>query len=255
MSLLENLEKKFGKITFPYLLPILLAGQVMVYLAVVSESISFAYLPLNSSRVMAGELWRVITFMLVPMQMNPLFFALFIWITYIMGSALEGEWGEFRFGVYIGSCWLATVLGSFLVPYAVLSNTFIFGNLVIAFAWLFPNFEIRLFFILPVKVKYIGYVYWALYALELVGGTPGSRVSVLAALVPVFLFFGKEMRSSVKQRQRASTYRKNVKQEAGTPFHICAYCGNNDLKNPDLDFRYLEGKCICEQCRKERNIR
>jgi len=252
MSTLDHLEKRFGKFTFPYLLPILLAGQVMVYLAVVSNAISTSFLPLNASWVLAGDYWRVITFMLVPMQMNPLWFALFVWITYIMGSALEQEWGEFRFGVYIGSCWLATLLGAFLVPTAVLSNTFIFGSIVMAFAWMFPDFEIRLFFLIPVKVKYIGYVYWALYALELIGGNSGSRVSVLAALVPFFLFFGPDMLRMLKQRQRAKEFRKDAKEQAEIPFHVCSSCGRTDLKNPDVAFRYEHSTCICEICLKER---
>lgn len=253
MSILDTLEKKFGWFTFPYLLPILLVGQVMVYLAVVSEQISPGFLPLSAERLLMGEYWRVFTFMLYPMQWNPLFFALFVSITYIMGSALEREWGEFRFGLFIGCGWLATLAVSFLVPYAYLDNMYLFGSLVMAFAWMFPDFEIRWFMIIPIKVKYIGYVYWAMYALELIGGHRASRLSVLAALLPFVLFFGKDILGFFKQKKRAAVFKKVTQKELGTPFHQCETCGKNDLKNPEIDFRYNQGHCYCEACLQQRN--
>lgn len=253
MKFLDTLEKKFGRFTFPYLLPLLLSGQVLVFLAVISRQIDPTQMFLTGSRLFQGEIHRIFTFMVVPMAQNPLFFALSIYVTWLIGSALENQWGEFRFSLYIGLSWFCTVLASLLLPYGIFTNAYVMASLILAFARLFPNIEFLLFFIIPVKVKYIGYVMWAQFAFELIGGSPSGKMSVLAAILPFLVFFGNDILGMIKQKKRASEYKKKAQVDAGTPFHQCSSCPRNDIRNPELAFRYDNGKCVCEICLQERN--
>jgi hypothetical protein len=253
MHFLDQLEKRFGKWTFPYLLAALLTSQAMVYVAVFTGVVRMDQLLLNAPKVLSGDVWRVLTFMAVPMADSPLWFAIGLYVTYLIGSSLEREWGEFRFGLFLGLGWLCTVAASFVIPGAFVSNTFIMGTLTLAFARLFPDVEFLLFFVVPVKVKYIGWVLWGYYLLELVAGPLPTKIQVLAAIVPFVVFFGAEILGGVKQKRRSASFKQQEKKDAETPFHQCSLCSRNDLTDPDLAFRYEDGVCVCEMCLNERS--
>src|SRR2546428_6622289 len=93
-----------------------------------------------------GEWWRVITFMLVvpvpsPESLFGFVFLAFGWyLFYLMGNALEGYWGSFRFNVFLFVSYALTVAFSFITPRYVVSNAFILGSVFIAFAYLNPDF-------------------------------------------------------------------------------------------------------------------
>lgn len=254
MSWLETIEKKFGKWTFPYLLPLLLAGQAMVYLATVSGEVNPGQLLLYGSALNAGwEQWyRVFTFMITPMVSSPLLFAIGLYVTWLIGSSLERQWGEFRFGLYLGAGWLATVAVALIFPGVPVTNMFIMGSLTLAFAKLFPDVEFLLFFVVPVKVKYIGWVLWGFYGLGVVTQAWPQRAMILAGVVPYVLFFGAETVRELQGRKRARAFRREAAVREDEPFHVCSRCDANDLDNPDEEFRYLaNGECVCLTCLKK----
>ena len=248
MSLLDRIERKFGKIYLPNLLPTLLLGQVIVYVALLTQEVdpvNLAYIP---RLVRAGEqVWGVFTFMVLPMNMNPLFFFISISITWLMGNALQEQWGEFRFCFFLGFAWFATVVVTLLMPmyFLVVPNVYIYGLLTLAFAKLFPNFEFLAFFIVPVKVKYFGYILWAWYALQFIGGELGVRLVIVVTLSSWVLFFGGEVLGQAKARQRRTKFQRDSRRDGGTAFHQCSVCGKTDQSHPQIHFRYQNGKCYC----------
>lgn len=248
MPLLDQLERKYGRFAFPYLLQILIFGQVLVFGAMTSGLVFPEQLMLNSRAVLSGEVWRLFTFMVVPLDSQLLWFLIGAYVTYLIGSSLERQWGEFRFSLYVGTGWIATVLVSFLLPSAGLTNTFIMGSLTLAFARLFPDVEFLIFFLIPVKVKYIGYVMWAFYGLAVLTQPPGIKLEVLAGLSPYFLFFGPELLFSLKDRQRTRAFREKTRVDPGEAFHTCSVCGCTDKTHPERAFRYKEKICYCEEC-------
>jgi hypothetical protein len=251
MSFLDRLEQRFGRYTFPYLLPVLLAGQALVYLATTTGQVGLDQLILVGAGLRQGGMeWiRAFTFMVTPMADSPLWFALGLYVTWLIGSALERQWGEFRFGVYLGTGWLATVLVAWLFPWMPVTNVFIMGSLTLAFARLFPDVEFLLFFVLPVKVKYIGWVMWGFYGLQLLSGPAPVRAVLLAGILPYLLFFGKETVTDLQGKQRSRAFQRQARETENQPFHVCSRCGRNDREYPELDFRYLSGEeCVCLAC-------
>ena len=114
MNWITKLERKFGRYCIPNLISILIGGQILVYAVelFVNQYISF-YLNLDRGALLAGQIWRVITFMFVPFSGGgPLSVVLGIYFTWFIGTALEKEWGDFRFNLYLllgmlGRCWPA----------------------------------------------------------------------------------------------------------------------------------------------------
>lgn len=122
---LNRLERKYGRYGIPNLTNILVAGQILV-LAIelfVDRTISF-WLGLSRSLLLQGQVWRVISFIFIPFSGGSILsVVLGIYFTWFIGTALEREWGDFRYTVYLLSGVLGTVLGCLLT--GVTASTYV----------------------------------------------------------------------------------------------------------------------------------
>jgi hypothetical protein len=249
MSFLAKLEKLFGRFALPHLTLGLIACQVLVYLAVQvqlnpeRQQALESRLLLIPDLVLAGQAWRLITFLVVPPVTN-VFCAFFFWyLFYLMGTALESHWGTFRFNLYLLIGYLATVGVSFLTPNAPSSNGYLQGSVFLAFAFLYPEFELYMMFLFPVKVKWLALLTWIFYVITLITGDWLSRSLVLASVANYLLFFGKDIVDRVKVGRRRMAFQAARLKVKEPPFnHRCAVCGITDRTNPSMDFRY------CSKC-------
>ena len=104
-SLLNKLERIFGRFAVANLSLYLVAGQVAVFLCGMLRALSADPLVLVPVLVLHGQPWRVLTFLLVPPPVSWVFIAFSWWIFYLMGSALEDYWGVFRYNLFLFIGW------------------------------------------------------------------------------------------------------------------------------------------------------
>jgi hypothetical protein len=255
-SLLNKLERVFGRFALHNISLYLVAGQVAVFLCGLLRSLSIGPLLLVPVLVVHGQWWRVLTFLLVPPAAGGpglfgfVFIAFFWWLFYLMGSALEDYWGAFRFNLFLLIGWALTVGAAFVTPLEPATNLFVAGSVFLAFAYLNPDFELVLFFILPVKIKWLALLSWVGCAVMFVLGPWGTRCQVAAAVGNFLLFFGRDIFLSARLHRRrmagaAKTFARS--REEPEARHCCRICGKTDLTHPQLDFRYCS-KCAGEQC-------
>jgi len=255
MSLLNRLERWLGRFAVSNLSLWLVGGQVVFLALAMFGNFDLGRVALLPAAVVAGEVWRVVTFLFLPpvsvLSLTGAVFLAFGWyMFYLMGSALEQYWGEFRFNLFIGAGWFLTVVASFLFPRAYSTNLFLAGSVFLAFAYLNPDFELLIFFILPVKIKWLALIQWLGYAYVLAVGTWADRTLVLASVGNFLLFFAKDMVQSIRSGRRRMAYRAQqfgASGEEEEPRHRCRVCGRTELTNPELDFRYCS-KCADEDC-------
>jgi hypothetical protein len=242
MNLLGNLEKKMRQYALHNVTLYLILGQALFFVFRLSGRFLLERILLIPDLVLAGEWWRLITFLFVPPMTNPLF-AFFAWyMFYLMGSALEEHWGAFRYNVFLLVGYLVTVVVTFFFPYSAATNIFIAGSVFLAFAFLYPDFQLYIFFIIPVKIKWLALLTWIGYAYEMLFGSWHTRLLVFASISNFLLFFGKDILWRVRTGKRimaAQAKEFSGKREA---FHTCASCGITDLSHPSMEFRY------CPEC-------
>ncbi|MHB1037184.1 MAG: hypothetical protein ACYC35_24505 [Pirellulales bacterium] len=239
---MSKLDRKLGRFAVPNVTLYLIAGQVLVYLASAGKPEVAANVTLVPRLVLEGQVWRLVAFLLDPPFTNP-FFAFFFWyLFYLMGSALEAQWGAFRYNVYLLIGFAATVGVSFLVPDLPSSNKFLQLSVFLAFAQLYPDFVLQLFFILPVKIKWLALLTWIGYFFALVAGGWLDRLLVTASVVNFVLFFGKEIVWRIRSGHRRITKQAERFTAPDEPFHRCTVCGITDRTHPKMDFRY------CSKC-------
>jgi hypothetical protein len=200
--------------------------------------------------VRAGEAWRLFTFLLVPPASSPVFIAFAWYMFYLMGSALEHFWGDFRYNLFLLLGWALTVAAALPYPLTYATNEFLAGSVFLAFAFLNPDFELLIFFILPVKMKWLALLLWLIYGYLLVTGSGAVRLGVLAAIGNFLVFFAGDIVQRMKSGRRRMEHQTRVaaaRADDREPRHRCTICGKTDLSDPQMDFRYCS-KCANDEC-------
>jgi hypothetical protein len=254
MKLLDKLQRRFGRFAVPHVTVGLIACQAAAFFLCLGRPAFSEMIALVPRRVLDGEAWRLFTFVCQPPGLNPLWAFFFWYLFYLMGTVLENTWGAFRYNAYLLIGWLATVAMSFLQPDSAASILFLQGSVFLAFAYLYPDFQLLLFFILPVKVKWLALLQWIGYFFVMLFGSAIVQILATAAICNFLLFFGHD----IFLRIRAGRWRmaQQVRQirAARTPRHTCVTCGVNNLTDPTMGFRYCS-KCIGTKCYCETHLR
>jgi membrane associated rhomboid family serine protease len=191
MNLLNSLEKKMGWLAIGNLPLYIVTTQAIVYVWMMLNPGSGSLLGLHPDLVVhRHEYWRLITFLFVldPLP-NPLFAFFFLYLLYVYGTALEQTWGSFQFTLFYLTGAVGTMIAAFVfggADGAFYLNTSIF----LAFAALHPDFQLLLFFIIPVKIKWLAWLTWAYFAYNFWGSPTSAKVALIASLLNYFLFFG-----------------------------------------------------------------
>ena len=193
MRWIDKLERRYGRYGIPNLINIVLVGQILVWFIMmfVEQRVLFL-LPLDRAALLHGQVWRLLTFIFVPtLTTRPLTLLLELYFYWWVGNSLTRAWGDFRFTLY----WLAGMLGAILSCLITGSGgtSGLFLSLFFAYAWMWPEQRVRLFFILPVKVKWLGWAAGAVWQLEFLFSRLSGRVSLLFGLAGFLLFFGPEL--------------------------------------------------------------
>lgn len=199
MYWMDRLERKFGRYAVPRVM-YLVTG---IMLAVFAADLLFGgrvspMLAFSRSLILRGQVWRLVTFIFLPPNSSVIWIVFSLYFYCLMGNALESAWGTFRFNLFYLCGIAGSILAGLATGYGV--NHFLNMSLFFAYAAVFPDNQLMLFFILPVKVKWLAaldalYFVW----MFITGGWP-ARAAIVLALLNIWLFFGGDFFRSVKQQ-------------------------------------------------------
>src|SRR3954465_7906299 len=167
MGFLDKLERRIGFIAIPGLIRAIVTLSVLVFILCYLNKGFDSYLALDIGRIRAGEVWRLITYIFVPQMSHPLLVLMAVWFLWYIGDKLEQAWGAFRVTLYFLVGMIGTTAAA-LVSGSQFSNQMLFTTIFFAFAHFYPEDVIYLFFILPVKIKWLAWIYGALLILAFV---------------------------------------------------------------------------------------
>jgi len=263
LNWLDKLERKLGRFAIPNLTVYLLAGYVIGFGVMYLMPDLLGWLTLEPALIVRGQVWRLVSWVLIPPTRYPISLLFLILLYYSLGTALERTWGTFRYNVYIFSGLIFTVLGVFIL-YAVyffgfhvelplslagmVSTNYITMSIFLAFAAIYPEMEVYLYFILPIKMKWMALVYAAMALYYFIRGGIVTRVAIGASLLNFVIFFlsSRNMRRfSPKERVRKAKFKRQSAPHmhySNGAKHRCAVCGRTELDDPCLEFRF------CSKC-------
>lgn len=252
MNWLDKLERRYPQLALEGLMRYISFLMLTVFFLNRGNLLTYDALNLNAQAIQAGQVWRLLTFMLIPSSGNFLFLIFELSILVMCADGLEAEWGTFKLTVYylfgVAANIMAAFVMSFLFPFPIaMGSYFIYLTLFLGFATLYPDYEILLFFILPVKIKYLALLSgaWLMYGVA-VDPFP-IKIFILLSVANYLLFFGpdfvKTMKGNYHAHSRRKDYESKAKQPDG-PRHKCQICGKTEASDPELQFRY----CTCNEC-------
>lgn len=259
MGFLNKMERKFGRYAIHGLMKYVVACYIIGYVLEFFAPQLYSYLTLEPYMIFHyGQVWRIVSWVLIPPPTGNIIFAVIMIVLYYqLGTALENTWGAFRFNLYIFGGVLFSILGA-LVLYAIyggqpvsfggsFSTYYINMGIFLAFALCYPDMQILLYFIIPIKMKWMAIVYGALMVYEFVTSGWTGRVAILASILNFLIFFfatRNYQRISPKEIHRKKNFQRQMKsaRENGVTKHKCAICGRTELDDPNLEFRF------CSKC-------
>ena len=266
MNFLNKMERKIGKYAIPNLMIYLIAAYCIGFVIYTVNPNFMLMLTLSPYHILHGQVWRLITWILMPTDTRVFSLLIMALLYYQLGSALERSWGTFRFNVYIFGGMLFTVIGAFilygiyaasgtgnletisLISSLTFTTNYINLTIFLAFAVMYPEMQILLFFIIPVKMKWMAVVYAVLIAINLILTSWGGRIAIIMSILNFLIFFlstRNYRRVSPKEIHRKQVFKAQMREPRRGSMvtkHKCAICGRTDESNPDLEFRF------CSKC-------
>ncbi len=256
LNWLDKLEKKFGRFAIPNLTMYLIGAYIIGFGIYYFLPGLFKWLTLEPYFILKGQVWRVISWVLVPPSGSLISIIFIVLLYYSLGTALERAWGTFRYNVYIFSGILFTVIGAFalyfiagtgMIGYGGLFSTYYINmSIFLAFAVSYPDMELLLYFIIPIKMKWMAILYAVFILYGFITGNFISKVAIAASLLNFVVFFLSTKKGySPKQQMRKKKYQKQSRPHmtySNGARHRCAVCGRTELDDPNLEFRF------CSKC-------
>ena len=212
MKFLDRLDYKYGRRALRNLMLYVVIGMAIVF---VSDYILYPQIGVTLSelftfdraRIFSGQVWRILSFIFLPPNTSLIFIVFALYFYWMIGSSLENAWGTFRFDVYYLTGMLGTIIGGLLVGSA--TNVYLNLSLFFAFAMLFPNHEVRLFFFIPIRVKWLALLDAVLFVIGFILSDWGARVSMLVSVANFILFFWGDFLDMFRRFRRKRQFKRD----------------------------------------------
>ena len=280
MQFVQKLERKFGKYAIRNLMMYVIVLYVIGWIIqIINPEYYTIALAMDVEKILHGQVWRLVTFIIMPPEDSSAIFMVFtLYLYYILGTNLERVWGAFRFNLYFFMGVFFHIVAAFVVYFAFgenfpITTYYLNLSLFLAFAVVYPDMELYLFFILPIKIKWLGILDAVYFGVTIVAGymfyfdkelwwsiavrlakigiiaLPDVATAALVSMVNFLVFFfltRNYRRISPAEISRRQKYKRSVSKArdaaSGRIVHKCAICGRTNQSHPDLSFRY------CSKC-------
>ena len=246
--MIERLERHLSRFAIPGLIRYVVALNALVFILVTLSPDYAQALMLDPAAIRHGEVWRLVSWIFLPQTQSFFWILFYLLFTWWLGDLLEGSWGAFRLNAYyfLG---MALCIASALLFGGSYGNLFLNLSLFLAVATMVPNLEILLFFVLPVKMKWVALFSLIFPVLVLVSGSLAEKMAVIMCLGNYLVFFGPAYFRGARDRQQVRGRRtrfESAKLPDSESLHHCATCGATERTSPDADFRVAaDGKEYC----------
>lgn len=270
MNFLGKMERKFGKYAIRNLTVYIIATYIIAYFLQFLGRAGLpvlGYLTLDPGLILRGQVWRLISWVLIPPDSFNLITLIILFTYYQLGSVLEKTWGAFLYNVYIFFGLIMTVIGAFILyafmgdAYTILgygsqfSTYYVSLSIFLGFALTYPDMQMLLYFFIPIKIKYLAVIDVVYLLYSVVTGNWAGRVVIICSLMNVIVFFlltRNYSRINPREIHRKKNFKKAVSRgqvNNGGAKHKCAVCGRTEKDDPNLEFRFCS-KCKgnCEYC-------
>ncbi len=240
------MDERFGWLAFPGLIRAIALLQLVFFVMIMLQPNALSAILPDPEKAMAGEWWRLISFVFLPVVMPgpflPIIAGLFQFlamrILFLFNDTLEEEWGVLKTSLYVYAVIICQAVALFFYPMLFLMD--FYQILFFAFATLQPLYTFLLFLVLPVQVRWLAMLAGVMIIVTCFTHPAQAIPFYLIAYLPFYfwavpmLIRGTKNRGQVAVR-RAKYERAKLPQE--DTLHRCLICHRTEASDPDLQFR------------------
>ena len=237
MKLMNRLERKFGKYAIRNLPLIMIILEAIGYtLSLVAPNV-LNYICFSPALICRGQVWRLITWVLMPPSQLNIFTVIMLFFYYWIARMLASTWGDFYFNMYLLGGIVITDIGM-MIAYPVFLSVgsmsallnisymsafvnlyYIQTTILLAFAFTYPNAQVLLYFLIPIKMSWLGIFEGIMLVYSFIrAGMAAPRLVILLAVLNMILYFlmTKDLRRyRPSEMARRANYRKQTGQSRG----------------------------------------
>lgn len=262
-------QKIFGPLAIPGILRIWVGFQGIVFLLLMVRGPAgardiYEMLMLDWDRILSGQIWRVVSFILLP-PANPfsttglviMFFV--VMFTFFINDILEHAWGSRGLSAFFYTGWLVCLAAFTFVPAAQFSAAAYLGaGVLMAASTVAPRLEVRLMLVLPVPLYVVGLLTGVALLADVfrMGRIAPAFAAIPIVAVANYLIWAvpiltRYLAHRGETRERRARFEEG-KVAKGDAFHTCERCGATEISHPEREFRITAaGEELCEACRQE----
>ena len=260
---IENFCRMHPDFGIPNLMKYLTIANVIMWVVNMVNSRILGYMMFNPYLILHGQVWRLVSFIFIPP--NSGFLALIsFYFYYLLGNTIERSWGTAKFSLYFFTGVVLSIVSGFLLyilGYNISLNAqYIYLSLFFSFAALFPDMTVLLFFVIPIKMKWLAIIDAAYFVISIFSYPFPANLLPVIAILNFFIFCGDDLlyllglRKSSRENKgpRIISFRKEQAKARHTQAsnlynHKCAVCGRTDTEYPELEFRFCS-RCAGYHC-------
>ena len=187
MDFISRFCRRHPNFGIPDLMKYIVGGNVLFWLLSLVNPVLMGYLTFSPAAIMHGQVWRL-TF----------------YFYYLIGNTLERYWGSAQFTIFFFSGVILSELYAFIVYFASgislnITATYIYLSMFFSFAALYPDMTVLLFFIIPVKMKWLAYFDGALFVYSIFTTSFPMNLLPLVAILNFIIFCGGDLISKLRK--------------------------------------------------------
>ena len=247
MSWLDRLERKFGRHVIHHLTPLIIVtyvtGYILELMGKAMGTSPLSILCFSPTLIMRGQVWRLVTWVLMPPGGIDFWTILMLICIYQQGVMLEHVWGDFKFDFYIFNGLILTLIAGFIgfavspaemELYAIYFSTYYIAlSVFLGLALTFPDMEFRFMFLIPIRAKYLVVFYAAYLLYVLIAGRSvltGALIIASAANMVLFFFLYRKGPGLTRQQKKMRRNFRNATrgQNRGEKINRTAFGGENN---------------------------
>ncbi len=251
MSFFATLESRLGRFAIPGLIRVIALFQLLNWFLISLVPDFRNLLVFDLDAILAGQVWRLASYVLLPGSLSLVWLIFGVMFMWMLSDGLEAEWGAFRVNLYLLAGIFFAAIGGIISPMPA-SGWILWASVLFAFAYYYPDFEIYLYGIVPLQMKWVAGISAGTMAFNFLG-MPSMRVPIFFGLLNFLLVFTPGFLKSAGDRAKVGARRQRMKdamRDESEPLNTCVKCGKTDIDHPQLGFRVnAEGDDVCDECR------
>ncbi|MGN1105215.1 MAG: rhomboid family intramembrane serine protease [Huintestinicola sp.] len=157
MEFKYKLKRFFRNIAIENLMTYIAASMAIIFVGdLFTDGMLSMYLTFDRAAILEGQVWRLITFLMLPDTSSPIWIVFSIYFYYFIGKETENEWGSHNLTMYFLLGAVLLIISGFVTGYT--GASYLYFSLFLVYAHLNPHHQFMMFMIIPIEARWMALI-------------------------------------------------------------------------------------------------